>query len=504
MEKLLLTVIAALALVHCVTAQADGNPHNWDRSRRCDQTDYSPPCGTCEGFGGIPTGDENDQITLTTCTVVSNASGVDPSTLIKPVWTEKFATSGYHEVLIGPKVDPFCFQVAPSNESTGKLCYQKDGGMQTYDMSPGSARALRDDLILDSEVGKIESTVIAQGLNLWIINKFPWYAAGTHQCICTNVHQGSDPTSAFLYPIQYNWTQQMYYMGREKIGVEYMNKEMILDHWAYGPHHVWSMPDTGKTVRMWQPYNGLEVFPEGTENATAVDSSKFADLPPTLCKKGGAIFRIGCDDGGLPKPKDATAELHDALKQLPKDTNTNIARAHQVVPGVDYKGESFANMSHSLNKFLSSGFTKVKMCDQFSAVELQELSAMLYLARDAKLDDVYAAADDNRQLRGELEDMQTTWAELNGLVAGHPDEEMLHAIQRDGHCHETVMWFVHHLSEDIKHLLGATGVEMPLLTYTDHRPNCQQPEHSTHKKVCKLYQENVVCADCHSNASPPK
>ena len=59
--------------------------------------------------------------------------------------------------------------------------------MQTYDMTPGGTyhfgqplttasllpllpgpKALRDDLVLDSTVGKIQSTVIAQGLNLWV------------------------------------------------------------------------------------------------------------------------------------------------------------------------------------------------------------------------------------------------------------------------------------------------------------------------------------------------
>merc|ERR1711990_714330 len=182
--------------------------------------------------------------------------------------------------------------------------------MQTYDMTPGGAKALRDDLTLFSSVGHIKSTVIAQGLNLWIVNQFPWYAAGTHQCICTNVHQGSDPTSPFLYPIQYNWTQNMHYIAREKIGVEYMNEVMTLDHWAYGPHHVWSVPETGKTVRMWQPYNGLQTFPNGTDSAEGLDPTVFEDIPPALCKKvGGAAFRIKCTDDGLPQ-NSTTLEAH--------------------------------------------------------------------------------------------------------------------------------------------------------------------------------------------------
>ena len=46
----------ALIVVSGVTAQFDGNPHGWDRKRRCDHTAYEPPCGACEGYGGIPTG----------------------------------------------------------------------------------------------------------------------------------------------------------------------------------------------------------------------------------------------------------------------------------------------------------------------------------------------------------------------------------------------------------------------------------------------------------------
>jgi len=502
---LLLLALLAITFLPETNAQGDGNPHNWDRKRRCDQIDYDPPCGPCEGYGGIPTGDKNDEITLTTCSVVANASSVDPKTLIKPVWTEKFVTRNYSEVLIGPKVDPFCFQVAPSNTSAGPLCYQKDGGMQNYDMSPTGPGVLRDDLILDSSVGKIESRVTAQGLVLWILNKFPWYAAGTHQCICTNVHQGSDAKAAFLYPIQYNWTQQMYFVGREKIGIEYMNTEMVLDHWAYGPHHVWSVPETGKTVRMWQPYNGLEVFPEGTQNSEEVDPKLFEDIPPALCKKGGATFRIGCDDNGQPIPKgqeEATAAAK--LAQITKQANENDhARAKQIVPRDEYRGDSFSNMSHTLNKWLASS-AKVKMCDKFSAKELQKLAATLFLARDVDLDKVYSAAYDNRRLLGDLSKLQKDWDSLNAEVEAHPDQEFYHEVQRDGHCHEVVMWYVHHLSEDVKKVLGESGVEIPLLAYNNHRVGCAVAKDDTHSNVCKAYESQVLCSDCHSNVRPTK
>ena len=121
-------------------------------------------------------------------------------------------------MLIGKKTDPFCFSVIPSNDSIGDLCYRPDYGAQYYDLTrdgPGAmryaaaasrapsslpllltrarslARAHRSfDLNSKTPVGNITSTILAADVEFWIVNKFPWYAAGVHQCICTNVHDG--------------------------------------------------------------------------------------------------------------------------------------------------------------------------------------------------------------------------------------------------------------------------------------------------------------------------
>merc|ERR1711907_100581 len=445
---LLACTLASVTLAQYIGQGADGNPHNWDRKRRCDHTDYTPVCGACEGYGGIPTGDDNDEITLTTCEIEANASSIDPSTLIKPNWATKWFADGYNEIIIGAHRDPFCFQVFPGNTSEGTLCYRHDSGQQSYDMQGGESgpHTLYEDLTLDTKVGSVESKVIHQGKAFWVVNHFPWYALGVHQCICTEAHEGADKAQPGVYPVQYNWTQQMFYIGREKIGVEYGVGEMTLDHWAFGPHHVWSVPETGKAIRMWQPFNGLQVFPNGTDSTVGMDDKVFDDIPPALCKKqGGAAFRIKCTDDGLPQNSASLEATKKHFEQMPKDTSTasDIARAHQVVPGSGYKGVDFQNMSLTLNKYLAVS-AAVKPCDQFSAKELQELSAMLFLARDAKLDAVYANVADNRRLRGELEDLQKTWAGLNEAVGAHPNRDAMHTIQRDGHCHEAVMWYVHH------------------------------------------------------------
>ena len=143
---------------------------------------------------------------------------------------------------------------------------------------------------------------------MWIVNHFPWWAVGLEQCVCVDIKEGGDSSNPNpIYPIQYQWIELLQYIGREELGVEYLQEdessltEVQLDHWAYGPHHVWSYPENGQILRMWQPFNGLQVYPLGV-NQGEVDEDFFLPIPPVKCKKGGAAFRTGCDDDGYPLP----------------------------------------------------------------------------------------------------------------------------------------------------------------------------------------------------------
>jgi len=159
---------------------------------------------------------------------VANASEVDPSTLVKPVWGVQWQVSRYYEVLIGPKIDPFCFSVIPSNSSEGKLCYRADYGAQYADATfNGGEGALRIDLNSKSIVGNVSSTVLHEGPNFWIVNTFPWYTLGTQQCVCTEVYQGGDKSTTAMYPVQYNWTEQLVFIAREEVGVEYTGTTQV-------------------------------------------------------------------------------------------------------------------------------------------------------------------------------------------------------------------------------------------------------------------------------------
>ena len=105
-----------------------------------------------------------------------------------------------------------------------------------------------------------------------------------------------------------------------------------------------------------------------------------------------------------------------------------------------------------------------------------------------------------RRLRAPLADLESSWAGLNALAAGHADGAV-HAVLRDGHCHEAVMWYVHHLSEDMKAVLSeSVEVTLPLLGYQRHE--CHGREGAM-AEVCAAYEEQVTCQSCHSNVLPP-
>ena len=92
-----------------------------------------------------------------------------------------------------------------------------------YDMLEN--KAFREDIELETVVGNITSTVIHQGVNFWIVNTLP---LGVHQCVCTFIQ---DDVGNNIYPIQYNWVDNLEYIGREIIGIEYIQEEREVNHY---------------------------------------------------------------------------------------------------------------------------------------------------------------------------------------------------------------------------------------------------------------------------------
>jgi len=319
-------------------------------------------------------------------------------------------------------------------------------------------------------------------------------------------------------PVQYNWVDNLFYVATEKIGVEYGVGEMELDHWAFGPHHAWTDPSTGLIVRMWQPFNGLQIFEPGNwkegsafEDAVhkhlfktshlfeqlATDGSK----APDWCTKSAPIntFRIKCGDDGFPTHDDAPLPTMLDYMTQPVGTDkakvADLRRARSKVPRDDFKGDDFQSMSQTLNTYLQKHAPQSKDCDLWTMEELQQLQISLLMLRDSQLNDLYHETDDNRKINKDIQQLVQEWEELNKLASTDPDLARAH---RDGHCHEAVMWYVHHLPEDMKDLLK-DKISLPLLSSMQHELK-ETAEHG--QTVHRAYQEKVTCASCHSAEYP--
>ena len=435
----------------------DGNPHGWDRRRRCDAVAYDPPCGICEGYGGIPWGDRNEEISLTTCRPAETQTALPR----RPVWADEMTIDPYWAVQIGPKVDPFCFAAVPSNSSAGPLCYQNQTGTQSYDFA--ESRSLLFDISLGTAFGAIHSRVTARGPYLWIVNYFPWYLLGLRQCICTNPTEGGRG-GAPVFPLNPNWTGILSHVGTEVLGVEHIDEQRTLDHWAYGPHHVWTVPETGSIVRMWQPYNGLQVMPAGTLPGKAAPVAS----PPAECASKWAI-KVGCDENGYPT---ADGEV--------------LARAVERVPSAALRSSDFGEMAARLNAQLHR--YNASPCDDWTTEEIHELQLLLADLRAPPLQDVYAAADDGRSSTVSARAL----SERRELVRGCEAWGDCHVL-RDGHCHEAVMWVVHHLDAASQRVLAQSRQPIPMLPLAKHA--C---EGSSCSPSYQLYEAQVSCMDCHA------
>ena len=270
-----------------VYSQTDGNPHKWNRQRRCDNEDYDPPCGICEGIGGIVWSDAPKDIKLTTCKAVANATDIDPSTIAKPYLPEIFTNTGFYEILIGQKTNPLCIGSFPGPDSLGPHCYQPQQGTFYYDWTNYQ---LRIDYNQKGSLVNTTLTTYHKEGEMWIIVDYNLLK----QCVCADPGRKYNFT---IYPVNPQFMREdSRFIGRELLYIEYLWQERLVDHHVKGPHHIWVDVETGFIIRMWQPFNGLEVF-DHTKWKRTVDQTLFP-VPPSLCKKGGAYWRISCDDLG--------------------------------------------------------------------------------------------------------------------------------------------------------------------------------------------------------------
>jgi len=78
---------------------------------------------------------------------------------------------------------------------------------------------------------------------------------------------------------------------------------------------------------------------------------------------------------------------------------SDLKRARLKVPGAAYKGDSFQNMSSTLNQWILKQVPKSRRCEDYTVEQLQQIQLTLFMLRDPQLDDIYQQSQDNRRIR---------------------------------------------------------------------------------------------------------
>jgi len=171
----------------------------------------------------------------------------------------------------------------------------------------------------------------------------------------------------------------------------------------------------------------------------------------------------------------------------------DLQRARTKVPRAEFKGKTFDSMSDVLNGHMKKMFPKTKPCDEWTAADLQAYQSVLYSYKHDELSAIYSVSSDNRRMNHDsIEKHQQEWSKSNSDVAKMPHMQKMH---RDGHCHEAVMWLVHHVPAPEQQTVFAR-IPAPLLSTTRH--SCKPSATDKEKELCKAYANKVTCAECHS------
>jgi len=180
-------------------------------------------------------------------------------------------------------------------------------------------------------------------------------------------------------------------------------------------------------------------------------------------------------------------------RELSAPTSSDLSRAAQKVPGSAFSGNDFPAAMTTLNAHLQAEpGLETKPCSEFSLEELHSVQRILFEARSPQLQEVYMKNSDTRNLKhNSTADLEMEQTEVEAMAQSNPE---LGAMLHDGLCHETVMWFVHHLAEatqeEVKELLV-----LPLLPVVHHAKPLDGAATSAFGH--QHYTDQVSCAICH-------
>lgn len=517
MVKVTLPVLVA-SLATTAHGIKDGNPKMWDRVRRCDDDygvnpDAANPydtevCGLCEGIGGEAWSDDLADFVPAACTpVLSAADGAVP--VADAFWAGTF-TADLEEIMINEcKVDAGGRCDFPGPDSTTEHEYVRQAGKWHMDFDPNGRVLFQYDYVEDAyeapmtnNPGRVSPTDIYHYPQTMIedvpkdmfINVIG--AIGPIDlCICvspgigpiTNDHMLSKPEDI----TSINSTYPVAYIGVEILDIEYQGANLTtvqkeVDHWVKGPHHIFVNRETddesfGKVIRGWQPWNALQIF-TNYRDLEAVGLAKLDAGPTAISACNNPPFPgITCD-------KESTKADRTA-------TGAYVSRAERKVPGSPFKANSFEEMADKLNVHLTTLLADTAghaECSAFSVDELNDVMRMVNAARDAALDRIYQREmDPRRVVHNGVMGLEKRFARESELLQAAPE---LETMVRDGKCHEIVMWFIHHLSQESQKEV-ANLVALPFLPRVRHF--LPKYASSAHAEIANSYEDEISCADCH-------
>ena len=372
--------------------------------KRCDQNS-TPMCGPCDGIGGMIWGDGIDQIDFTSCTIISYPNNTQ--NISKPLFPKQFTNH-----IDGILIEPF-------REQDPHL-YLQDNTTFYYDAI--NSRIRFNNIVMPEK----DSNINIEHSENWHLNFtfFTYHNATTNNivddvCICPQLEVGI---------LEYDAFADAQYLGRVLLGIEYLEEQVVVDHFVKLPHHIFIDISTGLPIRAWQPFNGLQVYSQWN----------FSDPDDSVWK--------------LPKAcQIAIEEFGNCSKTSYNGYDYDMMRARNKYPGRDYLGSDGNDMVNKLNKhLLSINDLKTKDCKVFDINELNEIGLILWnnIDDDFKFNEIYKEMGDTRRLRYDnMEHMKDIWN--NEILMINNDTSLLDEW-RNNKCREMVMIYVHHLSEDNK------------------------------------------------------
>ncbi len=173
--------------------------------------------------------------------------------------------------------------------------------------------------------------------------------------------------------------------------------------------------------------------------------------------------------------------------------NENDLKRAVSKPRSQFRGHSFEGMNAVLNQHLLSSGKAMRACENFTLAELHSVRAALFDAREPALDDVYRPKSDGRRMTiGSAQELVQQHDRYQEIAQQNPT---VIPMLRDGLCHESVMWYVHHLTELARKKVSIVLPALPVSKkHSLHTVNPSNLEH----EVAKVYDEQLTCQACHT------